>query len=176
MGYSAAEPNLLTYAAGANAGLSCRGWHILFWVGAIHLVAVLLLAALSVPSFLRMWEFLRAGTFRHWFPLAMLINNAEVPVMALANGLAVAGYWSGLRGQSPARWFRIYVPTQLALMVLFFGITVAMLIHGPYQVTPSSMVGATPIAFAVMPVAFVVMNLPLVLLLIPKIRRSCFAG
>ena len=106
----------------------------------------------------------------------MLVNSAEIPVMALTNALAVAGYWAGLQRRSAARWCRIYVPTELSLMALLFGTTTAMLLHGQYNVTPTSTVGTSPMALLVMPTAFTVMNLPLVLLLFPQIRRACFAA
>jgi hypothetical protein len=129
--------NVLTYATGAKSALSRRGWSVLFWLGVVHLLAVLVLAAASVPGFVRLWEFLRTGSLSHWFPIGLIMTTAAISVMALTNVLAVAGYWQAKHGRSAASWFRIYVPTQLALIVSVLGTTVAMAVHGQYQLSPS---------------------------------------
>ena len=168
------ETEVLAYATGSPADLSKRGWRILLWVGAIHLLVLLVPAALSVRGFVFMGEFLRDARVYNWFVMGMLGLSVGLPVMILANSLAVAGYAAGLNGRSPRRWFLIYVPTQIVLMLIMYGLAVAMAAASPYQVTPNSSMGMHKYTAAMMPVGYIVINLPLLLLLFPRIRRSCF--
>jgi hypothetical protein len=191
-----AETSPLTYATGpAVAHLSQRGWQILFWVGAAHLLILLGVLGASWLSggLVGTYQFARELPRDHPFPLAFLINLGIGPVMILVNLLAVRGYWAGTRRKSPRRWFLIYTPVQLALVLLHCGLLIYLAAASPYTYTPSR--ASVPPALAtapnvllatatlaievtglyLLPPFHAVLALPLALLLIPRIRRACFS-
>ena len=172
----ASEPGPLAYATGVRAAVSARAWRVLLWVGIAHLAAVLVLLAASVPAQVQLAGFFRNEPTFDWFVMGMLAEVVSVHVMMLGNALAVAGYWAGSRGRSPRRWFLIYVPTQLSLMLLLWLIVVVLAAASPHALSPSSSVGVSYVPAVVLPFAYVVLNLPLSLLLIRNIRRACFAA
>jgi hypothetical protein len=165
---------VLTYATGVRGVLSPRGWRVLFGLGAVHLAAALVLLASSVPSLLRLAELIQEAPRGDWFVRGMLAQTMGLFVMVFVNGLAVAGYWIGSRGGSPRRWFLIYVPTQLSLIVLLYAVAIALTAASPHQISPTSSVGVSWINLLIWPAASVVLNLPLFLLLFRRIRRACF--
>jgi hypothetical protein len=169
-------PSLLAYATGTPPELSSRGWRKLFWTGAIHLLAMVTLTVFGSFGIAALVRFFRDIPIYNWFVIGMLIHNGSLLVMILANGIAVAGYAAGVNQKSPRRWFLIYVPTQLGLMLVQYGLTIALALGSPYQLTPSSSIGMSMFGVFVMPGAYALINLPLFLLLFPRIRRACFAG
>lgn len=171
-----AEANVLTYASGIHATLSQRGWRVLFWIGVAHFAGLLLLLSATAHGFTSMAAFADRPLMQNWFVMGMLINNAAVPIMALANGLAVAGYWMGLRGGSARPWFRIYAPAQLGMMAIHYAISIPLVIASPHQLTPNTVLAVSESSLLAMPPTHILIALPLWLLLVPKIRRACFAA
>ena len=190
-----AETSPLTYATGpAVAHLSQRGWQILFWVGVAHLLILLgvLGATWASGGLVATFEFARELPRDQLFPLAFLINLGVGPMMILANVLAVRGYWAGTRRKSPRRWFLIYAPVQIALVLLHWALFGYLAAASPYNYTPSASVpravatapnallGTATLAIEVtglyvLPPFHALLALPLALLLIPRIRRACFS-
>jgi hypothetical protein len=171
------EANVLTYASGMQATLSQRGWRMLFWAGVVHFLGLLLLIAATARGFVSLATFFRqAPLMQDWFMAGMLINNAAVPIMALANGLAIAGYWMGLHGRSPRQWFRIYAPAQLGMMAVHYAISIPLVMASPYKPTPNVVLAVSVWSLLAMPLVHLLIALPLWLLLVPKIRRGCFVG
>jgi hypothetical protein len=166
--------NPLAYASGVRSALARGEWKVLVWFGVIHFAAFATLLALTAPGFLRLWEFLHGQPAFDWYVTGLLAHQLALPVLGLTNLLAVAGYAAGLRGGSPRPWFSVYVPTQLGLMAVSYGISVALVSGSPHAVGPSSSVGTGGLQLVLLPVGFVVVGLPLVLLLVPRIRRGCF--
>jgi hypothetical protein len=175
MTQTAGETQVLTYATTAPGALTRRGWQSLFWVGLIHLLAALVAVGFASRGVFVLLEFLRDVPVYNWFAIGLLVHSATVPVMVLVNILAVFGYATGLGGRSPRKWFLIYVPTQLAIILLQDTILIVLASNSPYQVKPGASIGTHWIAVALMPVMHAVFMLPLFLLLFPKIRRACFA-
>jgi hypothetical protein len=172
----AGESNLLTYATGTPPELTRRAWKALFWVGIVHFAAFVVMLALTARGVLALFAFLHGQPVLDWYVIALLIQQFGMPVLGMMNLLAVAGYAAGMRGASPRRWFLIYVPTQLGLMVIQYAIAIVLVAGSPHQMGPSSSLGTTGWVLVFLPVGFVVLAVPLVLLLFPKIRRDCFAG
>ena len=173
MADSVAESNTLAYATGAPPELTRRAWRILLWLSAIHLLALLSLIGVTMRAMVSLFEFLRGASVLDWYVIGTIVHNGAGTVMMLVNALAVAGYAVALRGRSPRKWFLIYVPTQLALMLTVYALTIALALGSPHQVTPSSSMGMGRIAIVSAPVAFVIVALPLFLMLFPRIRRAC---
>jgi hypothetical protein len=168
--------NPLTYATGAHSTLSQRGWRILFWVGLVHFVALVTMLAISFKGMMVLMNVLKGAPVFNWYVIGTLINNFGVPMLVLANALAVMGYWAGLHGRSPRPWFLVYAPVQLGMMLIQYGIMIPLAMHGLYRLTPHSAIGMSRVQLVTMPLAFVLVALPFWLLLIPKIRRACFAA
>ena len=175
MAQASGEAGVLTYAGDARAQVSARGWRVLFWVGAVHLALLIFLLVASSPGMLPLVDIVQGAPRDDWFVQAMIAQGACMYVMVLVNALAVAGYWAAWRGRPPRPWFMAYVPTQLALMGLLLGLTIAMAAASPHQLTPTSSIGTSYFALVIMVPMFAVLNLPLFLLLLPRIRRGCLA-
>ena len=166
----------ITYATGVRGTLSTGGWKALFRVGVVHFAVLVALLVATSKGLLMLVELLRPAADPDWFVLAMVGRTVAIYVMVTANALAVLGYWAGFRGRSPRKWFLVYVPTQLALMLLEFATSVVLVAASPHQVSPTSSVGVSVATVFVLPLAYVVLNLPLFLLVFPRIRRGCFAA
>ena len=176
MSQAVGDPRVLPYSTPELSALSPRRWRHLLWLGVAHLVVMVALIGISVPGVLMLVGLLAGEPWRDWFIVGLVAHNASIPIMMLANALAVAGYAAAVRGRSPRRWFLLYVPTELALMALQYGLLLLLTGNSPLQTSRSSSVGVSGIALFIMPAAYVILNLPLFLLLFPRIRRACFAG
>jgi hypothetical protein len=175
MSQAAGDARVLPYSSFEGNSFAARHWRRLLWLGAVHLVVMLVLIGVSVPGFLLLAQMLGGQPRGDWFVMALVAQALALLVMMLANGLAVAGYAAAVRGRSPRRWFIVYVPTQLALMTLQYALLIVLAAASPHQPSPTSSIGVSQVGLVVMPVAYVVVNLPLFLLLFPRIRRGCFA-
>ena len=185
-----AEENPLTYATGpAVAHLSARGWSILFWVGLVHLLLILGVLGASWLSggLFAMFQFARELPRNQLFPIAFLINLGIAPMMILVNVLAVRGYWAGTGRKSARRWFLIYTPVQIALVLLHWALITYLAAASPYHyahatAAPAPAPGPTTATLGIevtglywLPPVHAVLALPLTLLVVPRIRRACFS-
>jgi hypothetical protein len=193
------QSSTLTYATGERSQLSTRAWSILFWIAAAHLAVFLGLIALAwlQGGLGHIIDFIRDLPRDQVFPVAFLINLLIGPVVVLANILAVLGYRAGALHRSPRRWFVPYVPLQLSLLALQWGLAIYLVAAGPFVYSsPPPMIapataptsGGVPIVTSAtsvltmeaiglifMPLAQALIAFPLLLLLAPRIRRACFA-